>query len=437
MYPQYSSIPNQNYNDMEKQPLQEDITYQQQPQCQCIRRNTCYIESNARRRPSKFALFIFGILGFIFLGHMFGYHCRDKVVITNDKKPYLEEDTLTTTSSSSLSMGDMNTNNYWKVNTCSGGDSLDIPWEGKTTFYVPHDVKGLKISEKYKHSNVKLVSGDVFIVENNNLNQTRIKFDIKLNKEDINNQFCIDETVNEKEFKLTLVHAKYGPPGCIKINAHIEVPSSDALNQLNLAFINDDITVKNVLNVNGNFALATANGDLTLTNSLISKSINLATANGAITAKNTITASDINLATSNGDITVEETATSLSTLNLATANGDIQGVFDLNQAKFNANSARGNLDIKFDHIDPVSTIKADSASGNINLQVPSNFESKFHLTTVVGKANVEATNSDKLHYKRSGHIVGETVKGNYGEDEKNPSEITVSTVAGNIKLNYQ
>ncbi|CAO3610203.1 unnamed protein product [Cunninghamella echinulata] len=440
MYPQYSAISNHNYNDMEKQPLQGDNTYQQQ--CQCANHNnTCYIESNARRRPSKLALFLFGFLGLIFLGHMFGYHCRggrSRVGIINKPSPVeMNHEPLTT--NNILQTNDISDNNdNLGIYTCLDSDKLTIPWEGKATYYVPKNIKSLKITEKYDHSNTKTLKGNIVVVENKSLNQTKIKFDITLDKEITNNQLHIDETVKDKEFELTLVHEKDGFYGCIKINALIEVPSTDALDVLNLGFINDDIVVKDVLKLNGDLALATANGDITLSDSLLaSSSINLATSNGDITTKNKISAQAINLATSNGHITVEKTATSFSSINAATSNGNIQGVFDLNQAKFNGNTAHGDIYITFDHIDPVSAIKLNSAKGNIDLQVPSDFESKFELSTVVGKAVVEATDSDKLHYKKTGHIVGETIKGNYGEAEKNPSEIIMNTVAGSVKLSFQ
>ncbi|KAI9308676.1 hypothetical protein BJ944DRAFT_259822 [Cunninghamella echinulata] len=440
MYPQYSAISNHNYNDMEKQPLQGDNAYQQQ--CHCANHNnTCYIESNARRRPSKLALFLFGFLGLIFLGHMFGYHCRgggNRIGIINKPSP-VEMNQEPITANNILQANDMTSaNDNLSTNTCLGSDELTIPWEGKSTYYTPQNIKSLKITEKYEHTNTKILKGDIVVVENKSLNQTKIKFDITLDKEITNDQFHIDETVKDKELELTLVHEIDGFYGCIKINALIEVPSTDALDVLNLGFINDDITVKDVLKLNGSLALATANGDITLSDSLLAtSSINLATSNGDLTTKNTISAQAINLATSNGDITVEKTATSFSSINAATSNGNIRGVFDLNQAKFNGNTAHGHIHITFDHIEPVSAIKLNSAKGNIDLQVPSDFESKYELSTVVGKADVEATDADKLHYKKTGHIVGETIKGNYGEVEKNPSEIIMSTVAGSVKLSYQ
>lgn len=176
---QYSSISNQNYSDMEKQSLQGEYNsyqQQQQHQCHCTRHNNlCYIESNARRRPSKFALLTFGILGLIFMGHMFGSHCRDRRVgipigepshePSNDDsvfvptEPYSTQKQQESTFTTSLLNNNGNNNNHMDNNNIHSclDKVLNIPWKGKSTYYVPDDVSGLKITEKYQHSNIKIV----------------------------------------------------------------------------------------------------------------------------------------------------------------------------------------------------------------------------------------------------------------------------------------
>ncbi|KAI9300095.1 hypothetical protein BJ944DRAFT_244525, partial [Cunninghamella echinulata] len=68
---------------------------------------------------------------------------------------------------------------------------------------------------------------------------------------------------------------------------------------------------------------------------------------------------------------------------------------------------------------------------------PSSFESQYKLTSTIGKVNIDGTHLDKLHYRRSGHILGETVDGNYGDHENSSSKIKASTAVGDIKLYYQ
>lgn len=141
------------------------------------------------------------------------------------------------------------------------------------------------------------------------------------------------------------------------------------MDELNLGLINEDVTVQTGLELDHNLAISTANGDITFEKSIDALTINLATANGDITSQSTNSASELNVATSNGIITFNKPSAIFTTANIATSNGDIKGVFELHEAKFDANSAHGNLDIKFNHINPVSTIKAGSSAGNINLQV--------------------------------------------------------------------
>ncbi|CAO3635138.1 unnamed protein product [Cunninghamella blakesleeana] len=456
---QYSSISNQNYSDMEKQPLQggreEYPSYQQHCPCaHCNNNNLCYIESNARRRPSKLALLTFGILGLIFMGHMFGSHCRncrvgipigepahepsndESIIMPGEPYSFQQQHDILTTSLLNEENNLVMDNNENQLHPCDD-QNLRFSWDGKSTYYVPDDVSGLKVTQKYQHSNIQLVKGNAVVRENKELDQTKINFDVKFDNEILNDQFHIDESINGNGLELTLIHENHGIPGCIKVDAFIEVPSFDALDDLNIGLINEDITLQTGLELDQHLAISTSNGDITFEKSVDALSINLATANGDITTESTNSASELNVATSNGDITFTKPTAIFTNANIATSNGNIKGDFELHEAKFDAHSAHGNLDLQFTHINPVTTIKTGSSSGNINLKMPSNFESKFQLTTVVGKADIEATNSEKLHYKRSGHIVGQTIKGYYDGDENNASEIIASTVAGNVKLTYQ
>jgi hypothetical protein len=55
----------------------------------------------------------------------------------------------------------------------------------------------------------------------------------------------------------------------------------------------------------------------------------------------------------------------------------------------------------------------------------------------VGNLQVKAIETEKLHIRRTGGIVGHTVRGYYGTDVDAPSHIKLNSVSGNVNLTFQ
>ncbi|KAI9308677.1 hypothetical protein BJ944DRAFT_246375 [Cunninghamella echinulata] len=385
MTSQYTPVLNQ---DIEKQPLQnQNNGYQPQ----------WTSNNNATfKKSSKIALITLGLLGVTFIGHFFGSPCSNSMFISNQKQ---QETTHQDWLASPL-----NINDVLNKNTVAAECTVDTPlhlWEGQSIYQVPHSIKGLHVVEKTEKiiKYIRLMNGKINVVENKDLDQTKITFDIKLSEEIQNESINIEEEETEDDYNLAVVikdgDGKSHNSGCVQINALIEIPSLNELNNFELDTITNDINIGNEFEFKNSLQLSNIAGDLTV---------------------NKIKATSIKL---------------------KNVSGDIQGVFDLTQGQFITDTTSGDIKVTFDHISPGSTIISKSVNGKTDIQVPTDFESKFKLSSTLGKVNVEATNSDILHYTRSHRMFGQTIKGSYGVDENADSEINASTLNGEIKLTYQ
>ncbi|CAO3587615.1 unnamed protein product [Absidia cylindrospora] len=376
MLPQYTAIKD---TDVEKLPLVSD--YQHGHSCHCGRQQN----QDCRTRPSKSTIAIFVLILLLFVGYGRNM-CQKK----HDHYSH-----------------QIDTNNYQQqqqafdvsndLRYCSHRSPLDVRWDGQSVFELGPEITSLSVEHKYNGRRLSTQAGNVVVVENKKLNETKVTFDIRLDNDRSQDAIRIDESWSKHALDLTVVTNDYDiGSGCVKIDVLIEVPSSAALDALTVNFINNDITIKDKLYLKDLLSASLVSGDLTVKKPLTSPKISL-------------------------DL----------------VSGDISGVFDVDQVELSATTTSGDIDLTFDRISSAATIHASAVSGNVNLQVPTDFDSKFNLSVVNGNVNLKAEDAKKLHYRRSGGIVGRKAKGYYGDDEKPSSKITLDTVSGNVELNYQ
>ncbi|KAI8340652.1 hypothetical protein BC941DRAFT_488633 [Chlamydoabsidia padenii] len=336
----------------------------------------CQCQHRGRRGPSKSSLFILFLLLLLVFGYSHDSYYR---------RPDHVHSTLTHDDD----------NSFTTMQYCSNASDL-VPWNGVSVYELGKNMTGLEVEQYYRKGyHVSPMTGTVVVVKNKELETTRVTFDIKVEDEQYQDDTWIDVTTSKNILSLIVKHKEDVPRTCAQVNVKIEVPSSSALEDLGLRFPNNNIDIDTGLTLKRGLDLAVVKGDVSIHDTL-----------------------------------------KATTIHLATVSGNINGVFDVDQVQFDASTASGNMDIVFNHISLESTIKASTASGNVGLKVPSDFDSQIDISVVVGNINLEATEVDKLHYHRSGGVVGHKVKGYYGGDAHTPSTIKLSSVSGNVKLDY-
>ncbi|CAO3635110.1 unnamed protein product [Cunninghamella blakesleeana] len=335
MYPNYSSISNpKNNNDLENQvhPQHNQHNHHHNHHHQHHQCNTVFIETRMKRKSGCCYCCSFPCLVIILV---------IMIIVALIQKHAFH--------------GGWNTDNIYY--SCNNMDSPNIQWKGISTYYVPQDIKYLQIMEINERPRLYLDNGNVKIVENNNLNQTRITFDLKISNHLLQDGILIKEKQNQDKLELSILHVNNRYKGCVKASTLIEIPSSSTqLNKLKLGYMNNEIRIKDKLILDQGLSLDVVNGDI-----IIESPIKTTTMEVAIV---------------NGDVRFDAPTTISSSVNLAIVNGDIKGRFHLNQSKLDASVANGVVDLQFDSISPVSTISTSIVNGKIDIQVVNNNERK-------------------------------------------------------------
>lgn len=377
MLPQYTTIQG---TDVEKQPLVGD--YQDHGHsCPC-RHQQQDQQGRGRNRPSKSTIAIFVLVLLLFVGY--GRNICQK---NHDHYSHsIQSNNMDT--SSSVDSNDLR----W----CSRRP-LTVDWQGKSVYEFGQEITSLSV-EHSDEGHISTQAGEVVVVVNEKIEKAKVTFDIKLSHEHAQHAARIDEFWSDHALALNVVTNDHGHHGdCVKINVLIEVPSAAALEDLNIKFINNDITFKDKLELKDSLDVSTVSGDL-----LFKKPI-----------------------------------ASARKISFSVASGDIHGTFDVEQVDFSSTVVSGEMGIVFDRISSDSAIHASATSGNVKIQVPTKFESRFDISVVSGNADLRAKDAQKLHYRRSGGIVGHKVNGYYGSDESPSSKISLSAVSGNVELSYK
>ncbi|ORZ16911.1 hypothetical protein BCR42DRAFT_413492 [Absidia repens] len=384
MFPEYTAIKD---TDVEKQPLVSD--YQHGHPCQCGRQQQQRQDQDRRTRPSKSTIAIFVLILLLFVGY--GHN------ICQNKHDHYYHPAYTNNDQQQQQAFEASSSLFSDLKYCYHHSPLDVHWNGKSAFELGPEITSLSVEQKHDGHRLSAQAGDVVVVENKKINETKVTFDIRLNDDRSQDAVRIDESWSKHALDLTVVTNDYDiGNGCVKIDVLIEVPSSAALDALTIKFINNDITIKDKLHLKDFVSASVVSGDLTVKKPLTSPKISF-----------------------------------------SLASGDITGVFDVDQVEFGAASTSGDVDLDFNRISSASTIRASTVSGDVNLRLPSDFDSKFDLSVVAGDVKLKAEDAKKLHYRRSGGIVGRKVNGYYGEDENPSSHIKLDTVSGNLELKYQ
>ncbi|CAO3610441.1 unnamed protein product [Cunninghamella echinulata] len=399
MLPQYSPISNQ---DSEKQPIQDySCTCANHPHHQCNNNN-----NNQKRRPSKWTMITLGALGLFFLGHMCDshenqhYHFNDDNIDVNIDSNGLNENQFTTQD--------------WNI-PCIGKNSPLIPWDGKTVYDSFDNIKGFTLNHVKNYggfSGIYISGGKITVAQNNKLNQPRVIYDIKVSDNALKESIQIKESKSLDNYKIVLSENNHRQ-GCIFINALLEVPTTEYLQNITFEAISHDIIIKDELTLNGTLTTRVLSGDTDI--------------------KKLVKAHTIDISSTSGDISVKKASAEI--IDISTKSGDVSGTFDLSGAHLNAGTLSGDVDIKFDSITSVTNIIAKSLSGDVDIQLPSDFESKFEVSTLTGDAGVKAKNSKNLHLaqNRRRH---KFIKGYYGNDENSLSAIKASTKSGDVGIKY-
>ncbi|KAI9308769.1 hypothetical protein BJ944DRAFT_259647 [Cunninghamella echinulata] len=421
MLPQYSPISNQ---DSEKQPIKDYS-------CTCVNHphHQCNNNNNQKRRPSKWTIITLGALGLFFLGHMCDshenqhYHFNDDNIDVHIDSDGLSENQYTTQD--------------WNI-FCFGKNSPLIPWDGKIVYDSFDNIKDFTLNHVQNstgYSGVHITEGKITVAQNSELNQPRVIYDIKVSDNALKESIQIKESKSLDNYKIVLSQEYNYRQGCISINALLEVPTTEYLQDVVFKTINHDIIIRDELILNGTLTTKTLSGDTDI--------------------KQLVKAHTIDLSSVSGDISVKKA--SAETIDISTKSGDISGMFNLSGAHFNAGaisgdvdvkfdpitsvtdivakSLSGDVDVKFDSITSVTNIVAKSLSGDVDIKVPSDFESKFEVSTLTGDAEVKAKDSKNLHLAQNKRH-HKFIKGYYGNDENSSSVIKATTKSGDISVKY-
>ncbi|KAF7726538.1 hypothetical protein EC973_008669 [Apophysomyces ossiformis] len=272
-----------------------------------------------------------------------------------------------------------------------------IPWSGPSIIEVPEAYKSLRIKQQ-QHAGLSIPeTGNVRVIQTDAVEHVTVQLDIKVEDEKDQDRIWIEQEVSsEGVWDIKIKHDKNKHrPLCVLLDIVVQLPSKDSLASLDINVLNNDITVQHGLEFSKALALATAKGNIIV-----------------------------------HDLISAKTA-------FATASGVIQGTVDSLLGNLAASTANGDVNIFVNNVaDKVSAIDIATANGAVELQMPATYESRFNLTTVLGKIKVESqTNPEKIHIKKDSTF-GRYIAGYYGDEEVKGKKINLTTVVGDVVLTY-
>ncbi|KAG1464331.1 hypothetical protein G6F46_006591 [Rhizopus delemar] len=270
-----------------------------------------------------------------------------------------------------------------------------IPYDGVSSFsFKPEDYRKLSIKHK-QHGNgrqLSLMRGSTTVVVDKSLSDITVNVDVKLSKDDLQDSFDIEQTIEDDVYAIYLNTEKsISYEGCAKIEITIKVPDASALEGLYMSL---------------------ADNSYNLGEGLVFKELSLNTANGRFEFKKGITSGSISLSGANSSI--KGTIVSLSDdVNISTANGSTE------------------LVIKEIIQQEGTKITVSSANGHINVQLPSDFDSQFKLSSINGRKVVKG-DREAIHVT---HRSFGLTSGYYGDHEQTKNSVSLSACAQYSHLN--
>jgi len=131
---------------------------------------------------------------------------------------------------------------------------------------------------------------------------------------------------------------------------------------------------------------------------------------------------DVQASTASGDVRVQDVA---GNINVSTASGQMR-VREV-AGTVSASSASGNVEVEIARLEGADDMKFSSASGDVNVKMPSNLDAEVNLSTASGSVNTNFP----LEVRKPQHGSGERASGRLGNGGR---QLKISSASGNVSL---
>ncbi|KAL7311678.1 hypothetical protein PS15m_009411 [Mucor circinelloides] len=288
------------------------------------------------------------------------------------------------------------------VITCNDPDGPTIPFEGESEFeFDQKTFPRLTIDQKTntrRHNSLQISKGNTVVSVDDSLSNAVVKFDLKFDREEMQDVFWIEQTEDQEQGVYSLViraDEDYRQDGCFSIDISVRVPDAASLSTL---------------------AISLANNGLSLGKDLTFEHLAISLANGYVDFEDGISSG----------ITA-----------FAVANGHVSGKINTLSNDFTSSVANGHNDISIKQVEQYNAenidIKIVVANGYNTVEVPTAFNSQFKLESFVGRRIVESSHPQGIHRRPGSWGV---TSGYYGDDKDTKNTVTLKASSGNLKLNY-
>lgn len=133
-------------------------------------------------------------------------------------------------------------------------------------------------------------------------------------------------------------------------------------------------------------------------------------------------AGDVKVSTASGDVSVNEVS---GEINASTASGEVE-VRNIT-GSVNASSASGDVEVDITRLEGAGDMKFSSASGNVNVRLPSSADADVRMSTASGR--IQTTFPIEVRESRYGS--GSRAEGRLGSGARS---LRISTASGNVSL---
>ncbi len=130
----------------------------------------------------------------------------------------------------------------------------------------------------------------------------------------------------------------------------------------------------------------------------------------------------VHVSTASGDVLVENVG---GTVNASTASGEMR-VKNVS-GSVNAQSASGDVEVEIAQLEGSENMKFSTASGDVNVRMPSNLDADVEMSSVSGKVETDFP----LEVKEQRYGPGSNARGRLGNGSR---RLQISTVSGNVSL---
>ncbi|KAI8050128.1 uncharacterized protein B0P05DRAFT_563198, partial [Gilbertella persicaria] len=215
-----------------------------------------------------------------------------------------------------------------------------------------------RLSIKQKTEGFECRSGDATVVVDDQIEQVLVSFDFSMTSKELEDTVWVESFEEQDLYSLVMRAKSEIKDACFYTDITVRVPTKDAIKE---------------------FVIALDNHDIHLKKDLVFKAVDIEVANGDIHFKEGISTGKTRISASNGDIT-----------------GRINTLFNDNLILSLSN---GHSDVDVDQIqqDHPILIKNSASNGRVSLSLPTDFQSQFKLSTMLGSMRIRAETS-KVHY---------------------------------------